>query len=140
MLPARVVERHFFQLNQERMDILLELRSLVAAVVPDAQEKLHPVWISYYLRQGPSGKKVCFCIIHIDSDCLRLAFIRGSFLADPKGLLQGGNAYKRYVHIDSYDQAPWDDLRELIQASAAFNPYEHRPVSPPQPPGGELAD
>jgi hypothetical protein len=54
---------------------------------------------------------------------LRLAFIHGAFLPDPKGLLEGPEKYKRFVKLYSYEHAPWDDLKALITASAHFDPY-----------------
>ena len=35
-----------------------------------------------------------------------------------KGLLEGNEKAKRYVKLYSYDQAPWDNLKALITASA----------------------
>jgi hypothetical protein len=58
----------------------------------------------------------------LQRDRVRLAFIHGAFLPDPKGLLKGDRQYKRYVKITSFDQAPWDDLQDLIAASARFDP------------------
>jgi hypothetical protein len=53
---------------------------------------------------------------------VQLAFIHGSFLPDPHGLLQGNTQYKRFVRIYSYEEAPWEALKELIQASSRFDP------------------
>jgi hypothetical protein len=36
--------------------------------------------------------------------------------------LEGTQKVKRYVRVKSYDDAPWDDLRELIEDASHFNP------------------
>ena len=54
---------------------------------------------------------------------IQLAFIHGSFLPDPYGLLQGNTHYKRFVRIYSYEKAPWKALKELIQTSSHFDPH-----------------
>jgi hypothetical protein len=58
----------------------------------------------------------------MERDHIRLAFIHGTFLPDPKSLLQGDRQYKRYVKIAALGQAPWDGLQDLITDSANFDP------------------
>jgi hypothetical protein len=53
---------------------------------------------------------------------VQLAFIHGSFLPDPHGLLEGNTKCKRFVRIYSYEEAPWEALKELIQVSSRFDP------------------
>jgi hypothetical protein len=43
-------------------------------------------------------------------------------LPDPRGLLEGDRRYKRYVRVNSYAQAPWDRLKDLITLSSHFDP------------------
>ena len=62
------------------------------------------------------------CQIEIHIDHVRLSFIHGAFLPDPQELLQGERLYKRYVRLASYESVPWEALRELIHASAQFDP------------------
>jgi hypothetical protein len=51
-----------------------------------------------------------------------LDFIHGAFLPDPQGLLHGTQKAKRFIKIDSYDHAAWDDLKELIVSTSKFDP------------------
>ena len=41
---------------------------------------------------------------------------------DPRHLLAGTEKYKRFVMIESYDDAPWEYFRELILSAAKFDP------------------
>lgn len=122
MLPPRFVERRLAHAAPELQEIALELRSLVASVAPDACEKVHPRGFTYFDsgRGGPVSAGICQ--IAIFKDHVRLAFVHGAFLPDPKRVLEGDRIAKRYVRIYSYQAAPWEDLKQLIQASARFDP------------------
>ncbi len=123
MLPTRSLERHLQMPQTELKDIVLELRNIIVSIAPDATESLHSKGMSYYHtgRGGPVSAGICQ--IGIFSDHIRLGFIHGVFLPDPKKLLEGDRKVKRYVRIQSYELAPWDDLKDLIEASARFDPY-----------------
>ncbi|HEY70749.1 MAG TPA: DUF1801 domain-containing protein [Anaerolineae bacterium] len=103
-------------------DIVLELRNLVASVAPHASERILWGGLSYYDHQRGGPVKAGICQIEIHKDHVRLAFIHGAFLEDPQELLEGNRVAKRYVRLDSYEDAPWQDLRTLIEASAALDP------------------
>jgi hypothetical protein len=103
-------------------DIALELRSLVAAAAPQASERVSWGGLTYYdsRRGGPVRGGICQIEVHADH--VRLSFIHGIHLPDPQGLLQGDRLNKRYVRIDSYENAPWEALKLLIEAAADFDP------------------
>ncbi len=123
MLPAAHVDRQIEKLAPELQDIVRELRNLIAAVAPDAAEVFHWKGFSYYHpgRGGPVSAGICQ--IGFGPDHVRLGFVHGAFLPDPKGLLEGDRKAKRYVRLSCYDDAPWDDLKALIAASSCFDPY-----------------
>jgi len=106
-------------------DIVFELRSLIASVAPSAAEDIHRYGFTYYDAQRGGPVSAGICQIGLFRDHIRLGFVHGAFLPDPKGLLEteGGRLAKRFVKLYSYDQAPWGDLRDLIVASAHFDPY-----------------
>ena len=103
-------------------DIVFELRNLVAEVAPHATEKILWSGLSYYDASRGGAVKGGICQIEIHIDHVRLSFIHGAFLPDPQELLQGKRLYKRYVRLASYESVPWEALRELIHASAQFDP------------------
>ena len=122
MQPARDIEIYLAHLPPELRDIVFELRDIVAAVVPTATETIHRKGFTYYHAERGGPVSAGICQIGLQRDHIRLAFIHGAFLPDLKGLLEGDRLYKRYVRIYSFDQAPWDDLQDLITASANFDP------------------
>ena len=123
MLPTRAIESHLQGLSTDQQDIVLELRNIIVSLAPDAVETLHSRGMSYFHAGGGGPVSAGICQISIFPDAIHLAFIHGSFLPDPHGLLEGSPKYKKYVKIASYAQAPWEDLKELIRASARFDPY-----------------
>ena len=116
------VERFLHRKPRHLRDIVLELRNLVASVVPDASERILWRGLSYYDHQRGGPVKAGICQIEIHEDHVRLAFIHGAFLEDPEERLEGNRLAKRYVRLNSYENVPWNYLRSLIESSAAFDP------------------
>ena len=123
MLPTRHIENLLLFSSPDQRDIVFELRNLVVEIAPDATEVIHSKGLSYYHtgRGGPVSAGICQIILQPDH--IRLAFIHGAFLADPLKLLEGERLYKKYVRISSFALAPWQALKDLIAASARFDPY-----------------
>jgi hypothetical protein len=126
MQPTRDIELYLMQaaphLAPELRDIVFELRDIIASIAPTATETLHRKSFTYYHAERGGPVSAGICQINFQPDHIRLAFNHGAFLPDPKGLLQGDRLYKRYVKIYSFDQAPWDEVQDLIAASANFDP------------------
>lgn len=122
MLSIHSIEKYLEHFSPKLHDIVWELRNIIASVAPDATEVTHRNGLTYFHQQrgGPVSAGICQIIIR--SDHIRLAFIHGAFLLDPEGLLVGDRKYKRYVIIHSYNQAPWDALKDLITSSSCFDP------------------
>ncbi len=106
----------------ELQETILEIRNLVFKCAPDAHEQILHGGLSYLKIEGGGPVKDGICQIHVRDNAVRLAFIHGSFLPDPMGLLRGDRKAKRYVEIRSMEEAPWSALQELIQASVTFDP------------------
>lgn len=122
MLPFHQVETFLQHIPVRLQDIVLELRNIVTAVAPDAVEVVRWGGLSYY-HEGRGGiVSAGICQIGIEKDRVQLAFIHGAFLPDPHNLLTGTRKAKRFVRIETYGEAPWEYLKELIAASAKFDP------------------
>ena len=123
MLSITEVQRFLERAKPDFQDIVLELRNVIAEVAPGATEIILWRGLTYYdeSRGGPVSGGICQIGLH--KDHVRLAFIHGAFIADPKRLLQGEGLAKRFVIIRSYEEAPWEDLRNLVVASSRFDPY-----------------
>jgi hypothetical protein len=120
--PPLTAERLLQRFPQHLTDLALELRGMVVREAPYATERALRRGFGYHHQAKGGPVAAGICLIEIWSDHVRLAFIHGAFLDDPAGLLQGKARYKKYVRLTSYDKAPWDALRELIRAAAAFDP------------------
>jgi hypothetical protein len=122
MQPTRDIEHYLVHLPTELQDIVLELRSIIASVAPTATETIHRKGFTCYYAERGGPVSAGICQINLQRDHIRLAFIHGAFLPDPEGLLEGDQLYKRYVKLYSFAHAPWDDVQDLIAASAHFDP------------------
>lgn len=122
MLPIHEIEAFLQRIPTDLQDIVLELRNIVASVTPDAVEVVRWGGLSYF-HEGRGGiVSAGICQIGIHSGYIRLDFIHGIFLADHKHLLEGNQKVKRFVKLKSFDDAPWDDLKQLIEESSRFDP------------------
>ncbi|PWB70194.1 MAG: hypothetical protein C3F07_17485 [Anaerolineales bacterium] len=122
MLPIHEIESFLKYTPAPLQDIVLELRNLIAEAASDAVEVVRWGGLSYF-HEGRGGiVSAGICQIGIHEGYVRLDFIHGAFLSDPKHLLEGKQKAKRYVRIRSYEEAPWDDLKQLIEESSSFDP------------------
>lgn len=122
MLPIHQVETFLRHTPAHLQDIVLELRNIVASIASDAVEVIRWRGLSYF-HEGRGGVvSAGICQIGIHEDHVRLAFIHGAFLSDPKQLLTGNQKAKRFIKIKLYEEAPWEDLKQLIEESSRFDP------------------
>jgi len=122
MLLLREITIFLQRIPVPLQDIVLEIRNIIASVAPDAVEVIRWGGLSYF-HEGRGGiVSAGICQIGIHKDHVRLAFIHGAFLPEPRKLFEGTQKYKRYIRIESYDDAPWDYLKQLIRDSARFDP------------------
>jgi hypothetical protein len=115
------VERFIQHKPADLRDVALELRNIVAMVAPEATERILWKGLSYFDPNRGGPVKGGICQIEFHGDHVRLSFVHGAFLEDPHGLLRGNRLAKRYVRLESYDAAPWKQLRDLIESSAAYD-------------------
>lgn len=122
MLPIHEVEAFLQHVPAPLQEIVLELRNLIVEVAPDAVEVVRWGGLSYFHAGRGGIVSAGICQIGLEKDHVRLAFIHGAFLPDPRHLLAGRQKAKRSLRIESFDSAPWEDVKELIATSARFDP------------------
>ena len=128
MLPIHEVESFLKFTPVPLQDIVFELRNLIAEVASDAVEVIRWKGLSYF-HEGRGGVvSAGICQIGLHEGYIRLDFIHGTFLSDPKNLLEGNQKAKRFVRLKSYDGAPWDDLKKLIEESSHLDPRSLQPI------------
>jgi hypothetical protein len=103
-------------------EIVLELRNIILSAAPDAVEVVRWGGLSYFHAGGGGIVSAGICQIGIHEDHVRLAFIHGVYLPDPQHLLEGEQKAKRFARITSFDDAPWDSMKQLILDSSQFDP------------------
>jgi hypothetical protein len=124
MLPLHQVEAFLLNTPWHLQEIVLELRNIIVSIAPDASEAIRWGGLSYF-HDGKGGiVSAGICQIEIQKDHIRLSIIHGAFIDDKHHLLEGKQKYKRYVRIESYEGAPWEQLIELINSAARFDPRE----------------
>ena len=122
MLPIHEITTFLQHSPAPLQDIVLELRNIIASTAPDAVEAIRWGGLSYF-HEGRGGiVSAGICQIGIHRDHIRLAFIHGAFLPEPRKLFEGTQKYQRYIRIEPYDDAPWDYLEQLIDAASRFDP------------------
>ena len=122
MLPIHEITTYLQHSPAPLQDIVLELRNIIVSTAPDAVEAIRWGGLSYF-HEGRGGVvSAGICQIGIHKDHIRLAFIHGAFLPEPRKLFEGTQKYKRYIRIESYDDAPWDYLEQLIDTASRFDP------------------
>jgi hypothetical protein len=126
--PTAEVERLLTFVPPDLRDIALELRNVVASACPFATERILWRGLSYHDSRRGGPVKGAICQIELQRDGVRLSFIHGARLADPNSLLRGDRLSKRYVTIKSYDDAPWEALRQLIEEAARLGGSELPPL------------
>ncbi len=123
MLPMHQIETFLQHTPLPLQEIVLELRNIIVCVAPDVSEVVRWGGLSYFHEGRGRIVSAGICQIGIHKDHVRLEFIHGAFLSDPRNLFEGTQKYKRFVRIESYNDAPWDYLKELITSAARFDPY-----------------
>jgi len=123
MLSIHEVDTVLQRVEPRLRDIVFELRNLVAEAEPQANEIIHWFGLSYCQPGYTQPVSRGICQIWLQPDHIQVAFLQGAFLPDPQHLLTGDRIAKRFLRIYSYEEAPWDDLKALIDAAARYDPY-----------------
>jgi hypothetical protein len=124
MLPLRQVESFLQRTPGPLQEIVLELRNVIRSVAADATEVVRWGGLSYFHAGGGGIVSAGICQIGIHKDHVRLAFIHGVYIPDPKHLFEGTQKAKRFVRIASFEEADWEYFKDLIATSAKFDPRE----------------
>jgi hypothetical protein len=107
-------------------ELAYQLRTLVAAVMPEVVEVPWPKMRLASYGVGPKKKSEHFCYISAQKEDVNLGFYYGVELPDPEGLLQGTGKLLRHVKIREPKAIRSRALRQLLKVAS-----KHRmPVQP----------
>ena len=123
MLSIHEIEEYFSGTDPALLEVVLELRNVIFEIAPQTTEMIQWKGISYFDAKRGGTVSGGICQVHVIDGKVRLGFIHGAFLRDPMHLLTGTRKAKRYLEIDNYESAPWEDIQLLIKESSEFDPY-----------------
>jgi hypothetical protein len=123
MLSIPLIETRFQNLSPDLLDVVLELRNIIAQIAPGVTEESMHSGMVYYMAERGGHVSAGVCLIRVYADHIRLAFFHGAFLPDPDHLLRGKQIAMRDLNIHSYETAPWGAIWDLIENSYRFDPY-----------------
>jgi hypothetical protein len=98
-------------------ELAYQLRTLVAAVLPEVVEVPWPKMRMASYGVGPRKKSEHFCYISAQNDDVNLGFYYGAELPDPEGLLQGTGKLLRHVKIREPKAIRSRGLRQLLKVA-----------------------
>jgi hypothetical protein len=99
---------------------VVALREVVRRTAPDAEESLLWGGLSYHRPWVGGRVKGAVCQINVVRGEVRLEFIHGVRLDDPRKLLRGDRLSKRYAPIRSVAEARRPEIVELIEEAATL--------------------
>ena len=111
-------------LPPESRELVLALRDVVRRTVPHAEESLLWGCLSFHRPQVGGRVKGAVCQIVVKGGQVRLDFIHGIRLVDPRRLLAGDRLSKRFVPIATLADAERPEVAGLIREAAALDPTE----------------
>ena len=100
--------------------LALGLRKLVISEVAPCQETLFRTsYTVAFLYSATARVSESFCHISVHRRHANLAFMRGSLLPDPGGVLRGDGAWMRHIQVRSADDLNRPELRAFVRAACA---------------------
>lgn len=120
--PTREIEIFLQFVPADLQDIVMELRSIIAACAPGVTEEIHRHGLIYFDAARGGHVSAGVCQIRLRPGRIELAFVHGASLPDPSRLLVGDQVAMRHVDIRSYAAAPWPALQDLVAAAARHDP------------------
>lgn len=104
-------------------DMLAQLRAVIMAADPDAQEA-----VKWRMASRPEGLPVWYhngimCLAETFRDNIKLVFVKGSDLPDPHHLFNArlNSKTNRAIMLQQGDTVPQQALAQLVQAAVQYN-------------------
>jgi hypothetical protein len=107
------VESYLMEQTPSQRRTINRMRKVVMSAAPKLEERMRWSQVGYLV----SNKDVCG--IYASSDHVNLSFMRGSTLADPKGLLEGTGKGMRHIKVFRLEDVGEDTLKAYVRAAVA---------------------
>lgn len=105
-------------LPAEVRELVVALRTVIRRTIPQAEESVLWGGLSYHRPEIGGRVKGAVCQINAKRGKVRLDFIHGIRLADPRRLLQGDQKSKRFVPINTIADTKRLEIVKLIRQAA----------------------
>jgi hypothetical protein len=118
--PTRALAEFLKPYDPPVRALALGLRKLVISEVAPCQETLFRTsYTVAFLYSASARVSESFCHVTVHRQHVNLAFMRGSLLPDPGGVLRGDGAWMRHIQVKSADDLSRPELRALVRAACA---------------------
>jgi hypothetical protein len=92
---------------------------VVSEVAPCQETLFRTSYTVAFLYSASTRVSESFCHITVHRQHVNLAFMRGSLLPDPNGLLEGDGAWMRHIHVRVPADLERPELRRFVRAACA---------------------
>ena len=116
MAATRTLQTLVEPYSREVQAVAAGARQLICDVLPGVEERIDPKQAIVAYGYGP-GYKGMVCTLLLSKSGVKLGVVRGSELADPRGLLEGSGKVHRYVQLHAPADLRKAGLRPLIKAA-----------------------
>ena len=118
--PTRALAEFLQPYDPPVRALALGLRKLVISEVAPCQETLFRTsYTVAFLYSASTRVSESFCHITVHRQHVNLAFMRGSLLPDPNGVLEGDGAWMRHIHVRVPADLERPELRRFVRAACA---------------------
>jgi hypothetical protein len=113
-MDGKAVDAYIAQLEIWQAEIVSEVRKIVLAAVPEAEEAIK--WAQpVYSVNGP------FAYIKAFKSSVNFGFWRGVDIDDPGGLLQGSGEKMRHVKLTNLDDVDQGAFTDFVNQAVSLN-------------------
>jgi hypothetical protein len=118
--PARALAEFLKPYDPAVRTLALGLRKLVISEAAPCQETLFRTsYTVAFLYSATARVSESFCHVSVHRRHVNLAFMRGSLLPDPGGVLRGDGAWMRHIQVKSPGDLDRPELRLFVRAACA---------------------
>lgn len=116
MKTSRSADELLTRYSTEVQSLVNDARKFLLKSLPGATEEVDPTAAVLSYGYGP-GYRDMVCTLILSKTGVKLGFVNGAQLNDPKGLLEGTGKRHKYVELNHASDLNQSGLKELINAA-----------------------
>ena len=118
MKTSRSADELLMRYSTEVQSLINDAREFLLKSLPEATEEVDPTAAVLSYGYGP-GYRDMVCTLILSKTGVKLGFVNGAQLKDPKGLLEGTGKRHKYVQLNNASDLNRSGLKELINVAHA---------------------